>query len=81
MTALDARDRVILEVVSDGGGKLGTRSVDIRVSQRQAPTSETIFDALKRLQAVGYLTRHLEPGSPHDAWEITESGVNALMQD
>jgi hypothetical protein len=81
MTTLEARDRVILKVVADGGGELGSRSVDIRVSQRQSPTAETIFDALKRLQAIGYLARRVEPGSPHDAWEITERGVQALMQD
>lgn len=78
MTDLDARDRAILRIVADAGGNAGTRSIDIRVSQRCPPTSDTVLQTLLRLQSLGYVVRHTEPGSPHDRWELTEIGRDSL---
>lgn len=78
MTPLSSRDALILSIVRDGGGRLGSRQIDIRYSQRMAHTEERIFDALDRLERSSLLVRHTTAGSPLDRYELTELGARTL---
>jgi DNA-binding HxlR family transcriptional regulator len=78
MRELAPRTRTILEVVASGRGVLSTRSIDIRVSQQHAPAACTLLDELRALQAEGYVCRMVSPGSPNDAWTLTDAGRSLL---
>jgi hypothetical protein len=71
MNDLEPRERALLAIVGAGEGTLTARSIDIRLSQRHAPSGETVLATLKRLQAEGYVHRVVTAGSPHDAWVLT----------
>ncbi|MDB5068672.1 MAG: hypothetical protein JWM18_5106 [Chloroflexi bacterium] len=78
MRELAPRTRTILEVVASGRGALSTRSIDIRVSQQHAPAAHTLLEELRTLQAEGYVCRTVSPGSPNDAWALTDAGRSLL---
>lgn len=80
MTSISTRDALILRIVRDGDGKLGSRQIDIRYSQRMAHTGEQVFDTLDRLEKTFLLVRHTTPGSPFDRYEITPLGSRMLEE-
>jgi DNA-binding PadR family transcriptional regulator len=75
---LSERDRLLLEIVRDGGGELSSRQIDIRFSHRMPQTKETVFEALDRLAEAGLLVRYTEKGSPRDRYDLTDLGRAAL---
>jgi PadR family transcriptional regulator PadR len=78
MGELTELERVILQLVERGDGKWGWYKIATRLSSLDVPRDPDLMTVLKTLVVKGLVNRSTTEGSPHDQWELTESGKAAI---
>lgn len=76
---LDNRKRLLLAIVREGTGRWDARTIDILLSSRHGPSSETVRHELHELLASGLVVVDQSSGVG-GLWSITEEGQQVLEQ-
>ncbi|WP_414563809.1 MULTISPECIES: hypothetical protein [unclassified Anabaena] len=71
---------VLLKLVAKGQGNFSWYELANSLSRLDVPREPDMMVVLKNLVAKGLLTRHIQPGSPRDSWDLTPIGTNILME-
>jgi hypothetical protein len=79
VTAVEDHERIVLEVVAAGGGRLDTRHLDFEYYRRsQVLLEPSILHVLRDLERQGLVDSIPIDGGTGPGWRLTRAGRRAL---